>query len=188
METIYMLHAAAQSGKNTVADIMKEKYESQGKRVLIIAEADYVKFVLEKYYGITEFKSPEGRSRIQQFATDMCRSINPNIWSNVVTSLIEVAQCSFDVVIVPDWRFMNEYKNMDFLYPKKVRTVLISRPDVNSVDNMTESQRNHQSETELDNFENYDYNIINKTNHLDETIRQVEEMIEKEERRLSQDD
>lgn len=184
MDTIYMLHAAAQSGKNTVADIMKEQYESLGKRVIIIAEADYVKYVMEKYYGVTEFKTTEGRTRIQQFATDQCRRIDQNIWSDVVTNLLNVVKDDFDVVIVPDWRFINEYQNMSFRYPKIVRAVLISRPDVESIDNMTEAQRNHQSEVELDNYENFDYNIINQTGKLDDTISQVNQIIMKEELRL----
>ena len=52
MEKIYLLHARAQSGKDTCAAIMKQELEKQGKKVIIIAFADYVKFSLEKYYNI----------------------------------------------------------------------------------------------------------------------------------------
>ena len=34
LERIYMLHARAQSGKDTCAAIMKEEYEKRGKRVI----------------------------------------------------------------------------------------------------------------------------------------------------------
>ena len=40
LERIYMLHARAQSGKDTCAAIMKEEYEKRGKRVIIIAFAE----------------------------------------------------------------------------------------------------------------------------------------------------
>ena len=58
LERIYMLHARAQSGKDTCAAIMKEEYEKRGKRVIIIAFADYVRCCLDKYYGVTDYKTP----------------------------------------------------------------------------------------------------------------------------------
>ena len=73
MDKVFLLHARAQSGKNTCANLMKEYYEQKGKRVIIIAFADYVKFTLEKYYNITDFKTPEGRTRIQHYATQQIR-------------------------------------------------------------------------------------------------------------------
>ena len=45
MDKVFLLHARAQSGKNTCANLMKEYYEQKGKRVIIIAFADYVKFI-----------------------------------------------------------------------------------------------------------------------------------------------
>ena len=58
MEKILILHAKAEAGKDTCAQIMKEQYEAAGKRVIVIAFADLVRFLLTKYYGITEFKTP----------------------------------------------------------------------------------------------------------------------------------
>ena len=68
LKRIYLLHAHAQSGKDTCAAIMKEEYEKRGKRVIIIAFADYVRCCLDKYYGVKDYKTPEGRTIIQHFA------------------------------------------------------------------------------------------------------------------------
>ena len=38
---------------------------------------------------------------------------------------------------------------------------------------MTEEQRAHQSENELDNFENFDYTIINRQNEFDEFFKKI---------------
>jgi guanylate kinase len=59
--------------------------------------------------------------------------------------------------------------------------VLITRPENEKTDNMTESQRNHQSEKELDNYKNFDYNIINEFGKLDATKEQLIAMIDREE-------
>jgi guanylate kinase len=42
---------------------------------------------------------------------------------------------------------------------------------------MTEEQRAHQSENELDNFENFDYTIINRQNEFDEFFKDINTMI-----------
>ena len=112
LERIYLLHARAQSGKDTCAAIMKEEYEKRGKRVIVIAFADYVKFVLDKYYGIPHARTKEYRTRIQQFATDQVRSASPDFWAKTVSNLLYCIQNDFDIVVIPDWRFENEYKNL----------------------------------------------------------------------------
>ena len=46
---------------------------------------------------------------------------------------------------------------------------------------MTDAQRNHQSETELDNWKFFNYNIINEFGKLDATKEQLIAMIDREE-------
>lgn len=55
--------------------------------------------------------------------------------------------------------------------------VLIERENYYFIDNMTEEQRAHQSENELDNFENFDYTIINRQNEFDEFFKDINTMI-----------
>jgi hypothetical protein len=182
LERIYLLHARAQSGKDTCAAIMKEEYEKRGKRVIIIAFADYVKWCLDKYYGVKDCKSPEGRTTIQHFATDLVRKNDPTFWGRTVADLLRAIEDDFDYAIIPDWRFENEYTSLASRFASNIiATVLITRPDNNKTDNMTYEQRNHQSETELDNWQIFDYNIINETCELERTHYQIIKMIEREE-------
>lgn len=188
MEKIYLIHARAQSGKDTAAVCIKNYYEREGKKVMIIAFADYVKFVLDKYYNTPHERSVEYRTRIQQFATDQVRHWTPNFWADTVAQLIYATREDFDVVVIPDWRFHNELAAISFFMQDeldsdetKLVKVLITREDNNSTDKMTEEQRSHQSECELDNYENFDYNIINKTNYLSDFYKQIEAMIKETE-------
>ena len=112
LERIYMLHARAQSGKDTCAAIMKEEYEKRGKRVIVIAFADYVRWCLDKYYGVTDYKTPEGRTIIQHFATDLVRKNDPTFWGRTVGDLLRAIEDDFDYAIIPDWRFKNEYTSL----------------------------------------------------------------------------
>lgn len=182
IKKIFLIHAPARSGKNTCGEVMKEYYESKGKNVCMIAFADAVKFSLEKYYGITDFKSPEGRSHIQYYATDQCRGVNPTLWADWVVNWLKATEADWDIVIVPDWRFLNEYEVLAETFgEEKVRTMLITRSDIEEVSDLTEEQRRHQSESELDNFKNFDYTVINETGQFCRTIRELIDLIDDEE-------
>lgn len=182
LERIYMLHARAQSGKDTCAAIMKEEYEKRGKRVIVIAFADYVRWCLDKYYGVTDYKTPEGRTIIQHFATDFVRKNDPTFWGRTVADLLRAIEDDFDYAIIPDWRFENEFSSMRARFSYSIVVpVLITRPENEKTDNMTDAQRNHQSETELDNWKFFDYNIINEFGKLDATKEQLIAMIDREE-------
>ena len=186
MEKIFLLHAAARSGKNTCADAMKDYYvNSYHKRVLIIAFADYVKFVLDKYYDTPAERTEEYRTRIQQFATEQVRASDVNYWANVVSDLLVAIQEDWDIVIIPDWRFGNErvaLVSRFHEYGIPVKTMLIDRPNIEEVDGMTEEQRAHSSERNLDNYQNFDYTIINETSQMQKTIQQLLDIIDKEEK------
>lgn len=183
LERIFLLHAHAQSGKDTCAAIMKEEYEKRGKRVIIIAFADYVRWCLDKYYGIKDYKTPEGRTIIQHFATDLVRKNDPTFWGRTVADLLRAIEDDFDYAIIPDWRFLDEYFCLTSRFDWHViPRVLIIRPNNEATDNMTESQRNHQSEKELDNYKNFDYNIINEYGKLENTREQLIAMMNKEEK------
>lgn len=185
MEKIFLLHAAARSGKNTCAEAMKNYYETAyNKRVLIIAFADYVKFVLDKYYNTPAERTEEYRTRIQQFATEQVRANDVNYWANVVGDLLLCIREDWDIIIVPDWRFGNERVALvsrfhEFGIP--VKTMLIDRPGIEEVDGMTEEQRSHSSERNLDKYDNFDYNVINETSQMQKTIQQLIDIIDKEE-------
>ena len=182
LNRIYLLHAHAQSGKDTCAAMMKEEYEKRGKRVIIIAFADYVRMCLDKYYGIKDYKTPEGRTLIQHFATDLVRKNDPTFWGRTVGDLLRAIEDDFDYAIIPDWRFENEYTSLASRFaPHIIVQVGIYRPNNEATDNMTETQRKHQSETELDNYKNFDYNIINEFGKLDATKEQLIAMMDREE-------
>lgn len=182
MEKIFLLHAAARSGKNTCAEAMKNYYETTyHKRVLIIAFADYVKFVLDKYYNTPAERTEEYRTRIQQFATEQVRASNVNYWADVVSDLLLAIQEDWDIVIIPDFRFRNERICLLTRF-KELRiplyTLLIERPNYKEIDGMTKEQREHSSERNLDNYNNYNYIIINETSKIQKTIQQLINMID----------
>ena len=113
------------------------------------------------------------------------RASDVNYWANVVSDLLVAIQEDWDIVIIPDWRFGNErvaLVSRFHEYGIPVKTMLIDRPNIEKVDGMTEEQRAHSSERNLDNYQNFDYTIINETSQIQKTIQQLIDIIDKEEK------
>ena len=148
----------AQAGKDLSAQILKEKLEESGKKVLILHYADYLKFVAKQYFGWDGNKDENGRSLLQWIGTEKIRSIMPNFWVNIVGQLILVLKNDFDYFIIPDSRFPNEIKLMEFNFD--TLSIHVTRLDYDN--GLTEQQKKHPSEIALDGWE-FDYYIKAKT-------------------------
>ena len=162
IERIYMLHGKARSGKNYTGEVLKEMLEARGKKVLICGFGDPVKDTMTRYWGITDFKSESGRSAIQHYATDVCRTKNPFVWAKILSLWLQAVEDLFDVIIIADLRFYTEHKQITYDWGDKsiIKTLNIIRAGDDWSD-LTTSQLSHISETELDDSKIFDYNIYN---------------------------
>lgn len=135
----------AQHGKTSVANIIKEKLENEGKRVLIINYADTLKFYCREYFGWNGKKDEEGRSILQKVGTDVVRQRDPDFWVKCVANFLSVFGKDFDLIIIPDCRFVNECEYFKDYYG--VMNIRVERLDFDN--GLTEQQKNHPSETSL---------------------------------------
>lgn len=167
---IITISGHARSGKDTTAQILKKQLEEENKKVLIIHYADILKFVCKKYFGWDGQKDEAGRSLLQSVGTDIVRKQDENYWVNFVKSMLSFFPDEWDVVIIPDTRFPNEISTI-----KESFDVLSVRVIREGYDNgLTEEQKNHPSETALDDYE-FNYNIENCADklHLEEKVAKL---------------
>lgn len=163
MPKIILISGKAQSGKDTFAQIFKDNAETQGKKVLIIRYGDIVKFVCKEYLGWDGNKDLAGRTLLQTIGTDVGRKKDPNVWVNCIMNIVNAISSLYDYVLIPDVRFENEitkWINLSFDYI----TVRINRVNADNTpfDNgLSYKQKNHISETSLDNYV-FDYYITNR--------------------------
>lgn len=163
---IILISGKARSGKDTFAQLFKENAEKDNKKCLIIKYGDILKFVCSKYFNWNGEKDEAGRTLLQQVGTNLIRKNNSDTWVNCIIELVKGLRTEFDYVLIPDVRFYNEiikWKEQEF----DCVTVRINRwketenRKIVAFDNgLTEEQKNHPSETALDNY-NFDYNIDN---------------------------
>ena len=170
-----MISGKSGSGKDAAAFIFKEKLAKEHS-VIFIHFADLVKYYAVQYYGWDGQKNEEGRYILQTIGTTIMRGYDPDYWARIVAEFLAANKKEFDYVLIPDWRFINEYEVVSN-YNKDIITIRINRYDADGKPyinpSLTPDQATHISENQLDDF-CFDYILENMGG-----IEMLEEGIEK---------
>ena len=154
---VICISAKARNGKDTVAEMMKETFEDNGKSVLIAHYADLVKYIAKTFFDWDGEKDEQGREILQYTGTDVVRARVPDYWVNFIISILDLFGDNWDFVLIPDCRFKNEIEAL-IRHGFDAKIVRVERP--NFVSPLTEEQQKHPSETSMDGYD-FDYTIIN---------------------------
>ena len=159
----------ARNGKDTIAKILEHQLKMDGHTVLITHYAGLVKYICKEYFGWDGLKDEKGRNLLQFVGTDVVRRQDPDFWVNFIASILSFFTTSWDYVLIPDTRFSNEInvlKRKGF----DVTHLRVERP--NFENGLTEEQKNHPSETALDDI-TPDYLIKNDAgiNELSDKVK-----------------
>ena len=146
---VIAISGKAESGKDTIAKMLKQQLEEQNYKVMIIHFADVLKFVCRQYFDWNGEKDEYGRTILQQVGTEMREKNNPNMWVNITKELIRGIGAEFDYVLVPDTRFKEEINMLNEYFD--CTSVRVLRQDINSygmasdhVNHLTNEQRAHR--------------------------------------------
>ena len=158
------------SGKDTVAEMIKQYCESIDMSVFKLAFADSLKMHCIRNFGY-ENKDTD-RHILQDFGTKV-REIEPDFWARQVYTTIDAFRTMFDVFVISDARYKNELRMFPFalLYP--VVNIYVAR-DVED-----DEARQHESEDLANNpnlEEDFHY-VIDNNGTLEETYKQVVDMV-----------
>lgn len=154
----------AEAGKTTLANILKDLLETQNKKVLLINYGDFVKFIAKQYYSWSGQKDESGRTLLQHIGTEQGREgVDKNIWVDMVINTVLVAKNDFDFAIIADCRFPNEFERWE-QRGIPITKIRITRPLEQS--KLTEEQKQHPSETSLDNYRYWDLFVCNDGDYV----------------------
>ena len=151
---VVLISGKAMSGKDTAASILKEIMEQDGKKVLTVHYADLLKYICKSFFGWNGEKDDIGRNLLQKIGTNVIREQQPNYWVDFIESILLLFPNEWDFILIPDTRFPNEIIDMNNLFD--TFSIRINRTDFES--SLTDEQKQHISETALDNFK-FDYYI-----------------------------
>lgn len=169
---VILISGKARHGKDTVAAYMKETLERCGYKVLITHYADLVKYICTTFFGWDGKKDEKGRHLLQYIGTDVVRANDPDYWVRFVYEIAKLFKDEWDYMIVPDARFPNEISTFE---ESEFDTVHIRVVRENFEDGMTDEQRNHASETALDNYSSDE--TIENNGTLDELREKVASVV-----------
>jgi len=147
----------AQNGKDTSAEIFKNELIIRGHSVLVIHQADLLKYICKAFFNWNGEKDEAGRTLLQQVGTNVIRKVEPDFLVEFIAKVTGFFKDTWDYIIVPDTRFPNELEKLK-ANDANVFHVRVIREGFKSP--LTEEQQQHPSETALDGIES-DFTLIN---------------------------
>ena len=156
---IICISGKAQHGKDTTANLLRQRLRESGHTVLISHYADLLKYICTTFFGWNGLKDAAGRSLLQYVGTDKIRRQSPDFLVDFLIGFFKIFENEWEYVILPDCRFPNEierFKEDGF----DVTSVRVNRPGYTG--NLTPEQMAHPSETALDDFA-FDYVLMNNS-------------------------
>ena len=157
---IFLISGKAGSGKNEVANILKDNLGS----TVITSFSKYIKlFALE-------FTDWDGRDitkprEFLQTMGDKLRAIDETFLIKRLIEDFKVYENNFDNVVVSDVRLPHELEYIKNNSNYEVITIRVN--STSTVRNLSEIEKHHHTELDLDNYESFDY-VIN--NNFDDSL------------------
>jgi hypothetical protein len=168
---IILFSGKAESGKTLAAKITKERLEAKGYKVVKLSYGDYVKQTAKMLFEWDGQKDEAGRALLQWWGIDFVRDIEPDFWVDTIIRLCDVIRNMYNFVIIDDARYENEIDRwMDYDYC--ATAVRVERPSHENI--LSSVQREHISETSLD---NYPFNVRLIANDSAELEKQVNDVL-----------
>lgn len=179
--TIYLISGKARHGKTTSANMIKDYYNSIGKKSLVTSYGKYIKMYVQEITDWDGNPDTKPRDLLQSLGTGVIREKlgKQDFYVKRLDEDMDVYNEYVEAVMIDDVRLPIEMDYFLERYPSRIKTIHIVRP--NFENDLTAEQRAHVTEKGLDNYEKYDYTIMNdgSLSDLREKIYSLIEGIEK---------
>ena len=159
---VYIIGGKARNGKDTLAEFMKKHFEENNVKACVMHIGGYIKHFAIDYFGWDGSDETKPRTLLQHLGTDIIREKMGKdlFFINRLLEDIEVLDNFYDVAIIADARLPLEFDKITEVYPDAVK-IHIKRPEL--VSELNENEQKHITETALDNYDEYDYKVINNS-------------------------
>lgn len=152
---VICLSGKAQHGKTTAANCLLDYYKKTGYKVLFTNYGDLLKYIAKAFFNWNGEKDEAGRTLLQSLG-DKFRNYDRDYFVKFIVDVLKANLEKWDAVLIGDCRFPNEIEIMK----KNFDTVAVRVDRGDFTGGLTDEQREHISETALDNYD-FDYVIKN---------------------------
>ncbi len=156
---IYIISGKARHGKDTTGQMIKDYYLKKNKKVIILQYSFYIKEYAKRITGWNGSDDNKPRTLLQTLSLDI---INKEIGSDfLVKRMIDdilVYSHFFDRIIITDARTKLEIDALKMKF-KNVTSLRINR--INFDNQLTLEQKKHFTEIALDDYDKFDFYVLN---------------------------
>lgn len=154
---LFVISGKARSGKEEVTNIIKEYYKD--KSVIDLSFGYYIKDYAKRISDWDGSEETKPRELLQQLGIELIKNkIDNRLFIDRILQDIKVFSYFYDIIIVNDVRLIDELKVLKEEYPSLI-SFRINRDNYN--DGLTNEEKKHITEVELDNCLDFDYIIKN---------------------------
>lgn len=170
---IFIVSGKARSGKDTAVAIIEDFYYKKNKSVIKLKYSSYIKEYIMNISNWNGRDKTKPRDLLQDLGTELIKNkIDKEMLVRRICEDIKVYSYFFDIIIVSDARLKEEIEIPKKIF-KDIKTIRINR--LNFDNKLTEKQKNHITETDLDNYSKFDYVIENDKNLKEKIENMLEE-------------
>ncbi len=159
---IYIIGGKAKHGKDTLSFYLRDVYKEHGKDVIVTQLAKYIKYYAREMTGWDLSEESKPREFLQQLGTGVIRQQlkKDDLFIKRMIDDIEIFSYFYDAIIISDVRLKKEINDLKKVYPDII-CIHIDRLEFDN--GLTEEQKMHLTEIDLDDYTDFDVNVVNTT-------------------------
>ena len=157
---LYLICGKARAGKDTFAKLIKQEEEKNNNKVCILKLTAPLYSWAEDYFDYDKEKDEKPRELLQTLGYDILqlKLKKKDFLLDYLITTIEVLDNYYDVGLITDGRLVHEIEVLKEKYPN-IKTILLTNKKDNK---LTNKEKNHQTEIDLDDYKDFDYIVENK--------------------------
>lgn len=156
---IFIVAGKANSGKDTTCELINNYVKLKEKNAVNLQFSSYIKMYAKKISDWNGNEDTKPRSLLQELGTEVIRNkIDEDFFIKRIIGDIEVYSYYTDVITISDARLPKELDSIKNSF-NNVYKIKIERPSYEN--NLNNKEKNHITEIALDDYNSYDYVIVN---------------------------
>lgn len=158
---IFVIGGKAKSGKNTFGEYLREQLKDYGYKPCVMHLTEPLYSYARNYFEWNGNDQDKPREFLQKVGIEIIKEKlgKKDFLLNHLYEDIEILSNFFDAFIITDARLIYEFESIKKKYTDVV-TIKLERYNYN--DELTDEERNHITEKEIANYEDFDYIIVNR--------------------------
>ena len=159
---IFIIGGRAKSGKNTFGEMLREELKDYGYRPCVMHITEPLYSYARNYFEWNGNENEKPREFLQKMGIEIIRDKlgKKDFLLNRLYEDIEILSNFFDAFIITDARMIHEFESIKDKYDDVV-SIKLERKDYDNM--LTEEEANHVTEKEIDEYDEFDYVILNRS-------------------------